>query len=53
MVDSEYELEGRRTPIELDPNEFRAIGHQLVDDLAGLLETVRERPLAHGWRALD
>jgi aromatic-L-amino-acid/L-tryptophan decarboxylase len=28
----------RRSPIDLDPDEFRVLGHQLVDDVAALLE---------------
>jgi aromatic-L-amino-acid decarboxylase len=39
------DLEGRRTPIELDAQEFRKIGHQLIDDVADLLASMRERPL--------
>ncbi|MDH3206275.1 MAG: aminotransferase class V-fold PLP-dependent enzyme [Gemmatimonadota bacterium] len=41
-------LEGRRTPIELGADEFREIGHQLIDDVADLLASMRERPLATG-----
>ena len=43
------EREGQeRRPAELDPDEFARIGHRLVDDIAGLLRTMRERPLAPG-----
>jgi aromatic-L-amino-acid/L-tryptophan decarboxylase len=41
-------LEGRRTPIELDPEEFARIAHALVDDVTELLRTMRERRLAPG-----
>ena len=41
-------LRSRRTPLEIDPEEFRRIGHRLVDDVAGLLASVRERPLTAG-----
>jgi glutamate/tyrosine decarboxylase-like PLP-dependent enzyme len=41
-------LERRRAPAELDPDEFARLGHRLVDDVADLLRTIRERPLARG-----
>ena len=31
---------GRNAPLELGPEEFRRIGHELVDDLAGLFEAL-------------
>jgi aromatic-L-amino-acid decarboxylase len=37
-----------RPPIDIDPEEFRALGHRLVDDLAGLLERMRELPVTPG-----
>ena len=48
MSDADQGLRGRRTSIELDPEDFRAIGHRLVDDIAGLLASMRERPLTSG-----
>ena len=45
MTGIDRDLEGRRTPIELDAQEFRKIGHQLIDDVADLLASMRERPL--------
>ena len=30
----------RRSPIAMDVSAFRAVGHQLVDQLAGLLDAV-------------
>ncbi|MGD2046361.1 MAG: aminotransferase class V-fold PLP-dependent enzyme [Gemmatimonadota bacterium] len=48
MSDADQGLRGRRTPIELDPDDFREIGHKLVDDIAGLLASMRERPLTSG-----
>jgi aromatic-L-amino-acid decarboxylase len=37
-----------RTRIDIDPEEFRALGHRLVDDLAGLLERLPELPVTPG-----
>src|SRR4051794_29422486 len=37
-----------RSAIDLDPEEFRALGHRLVDDLAGLLERLPELPVTPG-----
>ncbi len=36
-------LEGRRTPVELDADQFARIGHKLVDEVAELFRTMRER----------
>lgn len=38
----------RRTPLELSPEQFAEIGHRLVDDVADLLASMRERPLGPG-----
>jgi glutamate/tyrosine decarboxylase-like PLP-dependent enzyme len=35
----------RETPVELDPAQFRAAGHALVDRLADLLATMPDRPV--------
>ena len=48
MTRDEYRLEGRRTVLEIDPEEFAAIGHKLVDDVAALLGSMRTRPLGPG-----
>jgi aromatic-L-amino-acid/L-tryptophan decarboxylase len=37
-----------RSPIDLDPQEFRALGHRLVEDIAGLLERLPELPVTPG-----
>ena len=37
-----------RSPIDIDPEEFRALGHRLVDDLAGLLERLPELRVTPG-----
>ena len=43
----------RRSPIDLDPEEFRALGHRLVDDVAGLLERLPELPVTTGERPAE
>jgi glutamate/tyrosine decarboxylase-like PLP-dependent enzyme len=48
MGDAGNDLRGRRTPVELEPDEFREIGHRLVDDIAELLASMRTRPLTSG-----
>ena len=45
MSNAERALENRRTPIELSPEVFADLGHRLVDDLAALLGSMRERTL--------
>jgi aromatic-L-amino-acid/L-tryptophan decarboxylase len=45
MNEGEPSLAARRAPLELSAEEFAAIGHRLVDQVAGLLATMRERPL--------
>jgi aromatic-L-amino-acid decarboxylase len=41
----------RNAPIELDAEEFRRLGHGLVDDIADFLGTVPERKVAPGQTA--
>lgn len=53
MPDVDLGLEGRRTPIELDPEDFRQIGHRLIDDVADLLASMRDRPLVRGESAAE
>src|SRR5262249_34358366 len=36
----------RESPAELSPEEFRAIGHRLVDQVADFLDTIDSRPVA-------
>ena len=38
-------LYDRATPLDMTPEEFAEVGHRLVDDLAELLGSLRERPL--------
>jgi aromatic-L-amino-acid/L-tryptophan decarboxylase len=41
----------RHAPIELDADEFRRLGHDLVDGIADFLRTLPERPVAPGRSA--
>jgi aromatic-L-amino-acid decarboxylase len=45
---SAADLSDRRTPVELDPDDFARMGHRLVDEVAELLRTMRDRPLTRG-----
>jgi aromatic-L-amino-acid/L-tryptophan decarboxylase len=38
----------RMTPLEMAPDEFRRVGHDLVDRIADFLGTLRRRPLTSG-----
>ena len=38
----------REVPLQMDPEEFRRVGHELVDSIAGFLTSVRERPVTTG-----
>lgn len=38
----------RHAPLELDPERFRALGHDLVDRIAAFLGTLRDRPVTPG-----
>ncbi|MBD3402359.1 aminotransferase class V-fold PLP-dependent enzyme [candidate division GN15 bacterium] len=38
----------REAPIELAPDEFRALGHDLIDQIADFLATLPERPVTSG-----
>ena len=38
---------GRVAPLAIDPETFRTLGHQLVDQLAVFLESVPHRPVTH------
>lgn len=33
--------DGRRAPLDMDPSDFRALGHDLVDRIADFLEIGR------------
>ena len=45
MVEDGSDLRGRRAPIEMSPEEFRAAGHELVDAVAEFLESLPGRPV--------
>lgn len=38
----------RLVPLELPPDEFRRLGHELVDQVAEFLGSIRDRPLTLG-----
>jgi aromatic-L-amino-acid/L-tryptophan decarboxylase len=38
----------RTAPLEIPPDEFRRLGHELVDEIAEFLGTLRRRPLTSG-----
>jgi glutamate/tyrosine decarboxylase-like PLP-dependent enzyme len=40
------DLADRRAPLDLSPEAFAEAGHKLVDEVAGLLASMRERPVA-------
>jgi aromatic-L-amino-acid/L-tryptophan decarboxylase len=41
----ESSLQTRVSPIAIDPQQFRSMGHSLVDRIAGLLESLPDRPV--------
>jgi aromatic-L-amino-acid/L-tryptophan decarboxylase len=38
-------LKDRRAPLDMSPEEFRLLGHRLVDEIGMFLETLRSRPV--------
>ena len=44
-MDAPRDLDPRRAPLELDPDEFRRLGHETVDAIADFLRTLPERPV--------
>jgi aromatic-L-amino-acid decarboxylase len=44
------DLRARKAPIEMSGEEFRRIGHRLVDRVAEYLDTLRERPVTREQR---
>jgi len=43
----------RVSPLEIDPGQFRLLGHELVDRIAGLLESLPKRPVTRAESPLD
>ena len=41
-------IESRKPPVEMSPEEFQAAGHMLVDQIAAFLSSLPERPVASG-----
>ena len=37
-------IESRKPPVEMSPEEFQAAGHMLVDQIAAFLSSLPERP---------
>ncbi len=48
MKGSEGGSGSRRAPLEMRPEEFRSLGHALVDRIAGFLGSLRDLPVATG-----
>ena len=42
------DLQNRKAPLEMDPDEFRRLGHRVVDHLADFLRSLPRRPVAPG-----
>jgi glutamate/tyrosine decarboxylase-like PLP-dependent enzyme len=53
MASTEQDLNTRDVPVEMSAEEFREVGHRLVDEVAGLLESIRERPVTPGETAAE
>ncbi len=49
----ERELSRRTAPLDMDAEEFRAAGHALVDRIAGLIGSFRERKVTPGRPAAE
>jgi glutamate/tyrosine decarboxylase-like PLP-dependent enzyme len=45
-LDRMERLRRRTTPLELTDRQFRALGHDLVDSIAGFLASIRQHPVA-------
>ena len=41
-------MDQRVTPLEIEPDQFRRLGHELVDRIAELLGTIRRLPVTQG-----
>ncbi len=47
-MDPREDLQNRKAPLEMDPEEFRRLGHWLVDHLADFLQSLPQRPITPG-----
>jgi glutamate/tyrosine decarboxylase-like PLP-dependent enzyme len=44
----EEDLQNRKAPLEMDPDEFRKLGHWVVDQIADFLQSLPQRPVTSG-----
>ncbi len=52
-MDEESQGRARVSLLEMDSGQFRLLGHELVDRIAGLLESLPTRPVTRGESPLD
>jgi len=52
-MEDESNGRARVSPLEIDPEQFRLLGHELIDRIAGLLESLSARPVTRGESPLD
>lgn len=44
-IDDNDDLRDRKAPVDMSPDEFRAVGHMLVEEIARFLESLPGRPV--------
>src|SRR5580698_7150962 len=52
-MEEESNERARVSPLEIDPEQFRSLGHELIDRIAGLLESLPTRPVTQGESPLE
>jgi len=52
-TDPQEALRNRKAPIEMEPDEFRKLGYQVVDRIAELLGSISRRPVTPGESPAD
>jgi aromatic-L-amino-acid decarboxylase len=52
-VEGESNGRARVSPLEIDAEQFRLLGHELIDRIAELLESLPSRPVTRGESPLD